>query len=206
MCGTFAILSPDLFTYVYSRIPPGREREFIQKDEGGWGGEMYRRRVWVGENGSGWQGCKGGGREARMEDGVSHELEKQPKAVFAPFLKFFTTFFDAPPPDCSAGKRSRKRQRERAISPSPLSSPFLPLSFFTESRNVHTGSVYLYPVDVCQTVSVFISRLIASLHVRWFLPRLFWLLQNANRNDLIKCAVLRSCFINTKCLQRASHL
>jgi len=34
MCGTFAILSPDLFTYVYSRIPPGKEREFIQKDEG----------------------------------------------------------------------------------------------------------------------------------------------------------------------------
>lgn len=34
MCGTFAILSPDLFTYVYSRIPPGREREFIQKDDG----------------------------------------------------------------------------------------------------------------------------------------------------------------------------
>lgn len=52
-----------------------------------------------------------------MEDGVSHELEKQPKAVFAPFLKFFTTFFDAPPPGYSAGERSRKRQRERAISP-----------------------------------------------------------------------------------------
>lgn len=34
MCGTFAILSPDLFTYVYSPIPPGREREFIQKDGG----------------------------------------------------------------------------------------------------------------------------------------------------------------------------
>lgn len=54
MCGTFAILSPDLFTYVYSRIPPGREREFIQKDEGG------RRRLWVGENGG--EGAEEGGK------------------------------------------------------------------------------------------------------------------------------------------------
>lgn len=169
MCGTFAILSPDLFTYVYSRIPPGREREFIQKDEGRGGG-------CTGE-GCGWEKmvARVSWRESslvRMEDGVSHELEKQPKAAFAPFLKFFTTFFDAPPPGCSAGERSRKRQRERAISPLPLVPPF-PLSFFTESRNVHTRSAYPYPVDVCQTVSVFISRLIAPLHVRWFLPRSF---------------------------------
>lgn len=137
MCGTFAILSPDLFTYVYSRIPPGREREFIQKDEGG--------RRCTGE-GCGWEKMvarvpKSKGSSVRIEDGVSHELEKQPKAAFAPFLKFFTTFFDAPALDCSAGERSRKRQRERAIS-SPLFAPPSALSvfFFTESRNVHTRS------------------------------------------------------------------
>jgi len=104
MCGTFAILSPDLFTYVYSRIPPGREREFIQKDEGG--------RGCTGE-GCGWEKMVARvsnreGSSVRMEDGVSHELEKQLKAAFAPFLKFFTTFFDAPPFHCSANERSRK--------------------------------------------------------------------------------------------------
>lgn len=52
MCGTFAILSPDLFTYVYSRIPLGREREFIQKDGTGRRGVLYRRRAEAGKNGS----------------------------------------------------------------------------------------------------------------------------------------------------------
>lgn len=188
--------------FVYLRLfsYSSRERTWIYSErrrwsgEGGRGGDIPAQ----GLGGRKWQWvARGGGREIRMEDGVSHELEKQPKAVFAPFLKFFTTFFDAPPPGYSAGERSRKRQRERAISPSFLSP--LPLSFFTESRNVHTRSVYPYPVDVCQTVSVFISRLIAPLHVRWFLPRSFWLLRNANRYcDSIKCAVLRSYFINTQ--------
>lgn len=187
MCSTFAILSPDLFTYVYSRIPPGREREFIQKDEGGRG--MYRRMVRVGENDG-----EGGGK---LEDGVSHELEKQPKAVFAPFLKFFTTFFDAPPPGRSAGERSRKRQRERAISPSPV--PPFPLSFFTESRNAHIRSAYPYPVDVCQTFSVFISRLIAPLHVVLvFASIVSTFAKCKSYHDSIKYAVLRLCFINTK--------
>lgn len=160
MCGTFAILSPDLFTYVYSRIPPGREREFIQKDEDG--------RGCIGER-CGWEKIvarvpRRKGSSVRMEDGVSHELEKQPKAAFAPFLKFFTTFFDAPPPCCRTGERSRKRQRERAISPLPSFLFFRYL--LLRSRNVHTRSAYPYPVDVCQTVSVFISWFIAPLHVR----------------------------------------
>jgi len=82
MCGTFAILSPDLFTYVYSRIPPEREREFIQKDEGGRGctGEGYGdERKW-------WQECpRRKGSSVRMENGVSHELEKQSKAALLHF-------------------------------------------------------------------------------------------------------------------------
>lgn len=141
MCGTFAILSPDLFTYVYSRIPPGREREFIQKDEDG----RRERGVYTGEW-CGWEKMvarvpRRKGSSVRMEDSVSHKLEKQPKAVFAPFLKFFTIFFDAPPPGCSAGERSRKRQRERAIFPFPPSSlPFPPSStaifFFLRSRGM----------------------------------------------------------------------
>lgn len=107
MCGTFAILSPDLFTYVYSRIPAGGEREFIQKRDGG------RRSVRC--RGVGGRGAKRGGGKARAGKGgawVGREVRggfegwmvlvtsrKQPKAAFAPFFKFFTTSFDAPPTD-----------------------------------------------------------------------------------------------------------
>lgn len=150
MCGTFAILSPDLFTYVYSRIPPGREREFIQKNEGGIRRGVYRQRV----RGRKWQwvakvSSRGEGSSVRMGDGVSHKLEKQPKAAFAPFLKFFTIFFEAPP----AVVRVKGHVNDRGKG--QFSPPLFPLSFFTESRNVHTRSVYPYPADVCQTVPVF---------------------------------------------------
>jgi len=65
------------------------------------GGDEERTR----NSGVGWlaRGCSGvsrgegrGGSVRRAEVGVSHELEEQPKAAFAPFLKFFTTLFDAP--------------------------------------------------------------------------------------------------------------
>ena len=48
------------------------------------------------------------------------------------------------------------------LSLPPLPSSFLPLSFFLQ--NVHIRNAY--PVDVCQTISVFISRFVAPLHVR----------------------------------------
>lgn len=65
---------------------------------------------------------------------------KQPKAAFAPFLKFFTISFDAPP-TVGAGERSRKRHRERAIFsyPSLCSSALSHPLFFLRSRGMYTG-------------------------------------------------------------------
>lgn len=75
-----------------------------------------------------------GGREVRMGDDVSHELEKQPKAAFAPFLKFFTTSFDALSLlRCSAGERSRKTTGGKGNFPLP-SPPFRYL--FLRSRGM----------------------------------------------------------------------
>lgn len=140
----------------------------FRKTKVGSGGGVYRRRV----RGRKWQwvakvSSRGEGSSVRMGDGVSHKLEKQPKAAFAPFLKFFTTFLLLRS-DCSAGERSRKRQRERAIFPSPLSPSVI---FFYEVAEC----AYQERVSVSgrrlSDRPVFISRLIAPLHVRWFLPR-----------------------------------
>lgn len=139
------------------------------------------------------------GSSVRMEDGVSHELEKQPKAAFAPFLKFFTTFFDAPPPGCSAGERSRKRQRERAIFPSPLPCPpFCYLFFFMECAYQERVSVsgrrlsdrlrFYFPAYRTVTRALVFASIISTFA------------KCKSYHDSIKCIVLRSCFINTKCL------
>lgn len=137
MCSTFAILSPDLFTYVYSRIPPEREREFIQKR----GlllrvGREEKGRARVGKVVAWVVGWSVGVRQIRRVDSVSHESEATEGSLCSIFKILYDLLRCSSGRLCSAGERSRKRQRERAIFPSRV-PPARPLSFFTKSRKVH---------------------------------------------------------------------
>lgn len=152
MCGTFAILSPDLFTYVYSRIPPGSGNVNLFRNAavgercalvGGWVGGRRRERQRKG-------GCVGGWLVQKVCEGFDGWMvlvtsRKQPKAAFAPFLKFFT-IFDAPPTDCAVRVKGHVSDRgKRQFFPPPPSPSARPLSFFTKSRSVQLQASRVYP-------------------------------------------------------------
>lgn len=131
------------------------------------------------------EGGKGGFR--RAEDGVSHELEKQPKAearLCSIFKILYVLLRYSSAPDCSADERSRKRQRERAIFPTLFLLSFprhLFLLFYRvrylslRSRGMYTYRENAFPADVCQTIFVlYLPGLSVSLYFPlWFSLRSF---------------------------------
>jgi len=74
----------------------GGDEERTRNSGEGWLALLIARGYLEGER----RRWRGDGSVRRAEVGVSHELEEQPKAAFAPFLKFFTTLFDAPLSGC----------------------------------------------------------------------------------------------------------
>lgn len=160
MCGTFAILSPDLFTYVYSGIPPGRERTWIysERQEGvvGGRGDVPSKSTEDGVLGGLVRG-KEGSEDAVLVSwtgGVASEGR-----LCSIFKILYDLFFDDPL--CPVVVRVKGHVNDRRLEQFSLSSSSLSfLSFFLRT---YRERVYPYPVGgVCQTIFPFLlSRLIA---------------------------------------------
>lgn len=81
---------------------------------------------------------------------------KQPKAAFAPFLKFFT-IFDAPPTDCAVRMKGHVSDRGKGQFFPPAAAPrlrvrYLFLRNWECTVTEQPGVPPVYSIDVCQTV------------------------------------------------------
>lgn len=166
---------------------------------------LFRKTKVVGE-GCGWEKMvarvpRREGSSVRMEDGVSHELEKQPKAAFAPFLKFFTTFFDALLRPAVVRVKGHVNDRGKGQFSLPLYPALLSVIFFfffmecayqervsVSGRRLSDRLRFYFPAYRTVTRALVFASIISTFA------------KCKSYHDSIKCIVLRSCFINTKCL------